>query len=147
MSEKVQDWMTKNVVTVQPETTLPEADDLMREHKIRRLPVVDSSGKLVGIVTKGDVREAKPSQATSLSIWELNYLIGKLKVKDFMTKSVVTVPAGASLGEVANLMLKYKISGIPVVDQVGHLVGMVTESDLFRMMVRQEWAEEKATLA
>jgi CBS domain-containing protein len=147
MSEKVQDWMTKNVVTVQPETSLPEADELMREHKIRRLPVVDSSGKLVGIVTKGDVREAKPSQATSLSIWELNYLIGKLKVKDFMTKTVVTVPAGASLGEVANLMLKYKISGIPVVDQVGHLVGMVTESDLFRMMVRQEWAEEKATLA
>lgn len=147
MSEKVQDWMTQNVVTVQPETSLPEADDLMREHKIRRLPVVDSSGKLIGIVTKGDVREAKPSQATSLSIWELNYLIGKLKVKDFMTKTVVTVPAGASLGEVANLMLKYKISGIPVVDQVGHLVGMVTESDLFRMMVRQEWAEEKAPLA
>ncbi len=139
-TELVKEWMTREVVTVSPETTLPEAHRLMTEKKIRRLPVV-ARGQLVGIVTRGDVRGAEPSGATSLSIWEINYLLSQLKVEEIMTARPATISPDETIGEAARLMLEKKISGLPVVDAEGRVVGIITESDIFRLVVR-EWHKE-----
>jgi CBS domain-containing protein len=138
--ELVKDWMTRNVVTISPETTLPEAHKLMTDQKIRRLPVV-VEGRLVGIVTRGDVRGAEPSGATSLSIWEVNYLLAKLKIGELMTKHPATISPDETIGEAARLMLERKISGLPVVDNEQRVVGIITESDIFRLVVR-EWHKD-----
>jgi acetoin utilization protein AcuB len=135
--ELVKDWMTRNVVTVSPDTTLPEAHKIMTDQKIRRLPVVED-GRLLGIVTRGDIRGAEPSGATSLSIWEVNYLLAKLKIKEIMTQNPITTSPAETIGEAARLMLEKKISGLPVVDQENKVVGIITESDIFRLVV-QEW--------
>lgn len=132
----VKDWMTKNVVTVTPNTTLPDAHRIMKERKIRRLPVVDDHGHLVGIVTRGDIREASPSDATTLSIYELNYLLAKLTVDKIMTKNPVTVSPDTLVKDAARLMLEHKIGGLPVVEN-GKVVGIITESDIFRIMVQR----------
>lgn len=133
--EKIKDWMTAEVITVEPDTSLIDADQIMREHGVRRLPVV-KNGKVVGIVTKGDVREASPSDATILSIWEVNYLIAKLKVQRVMTKDVLTIKPEADIIDAAEIMLNKKVSGLPVVDDNNRLLGIVTESDIFRMLVK-----------
>jgi CBS domain-containing protein len=137
--ELVKDWMTHPVVTITPDTTLPEAHCLMTEKRIRRLPVVKND-LLVGIVTLGDVRGAEPSGATSLSIWELNYLLAKLKINEMMTRHPVTISAKATIGQAAQMMLAHKISGLPVVDEDMKLGGIITESDIFRLVV-QEWGQ------
>ena len=140
MNDKfVRDWMTRNPITATPEMTLPDAHKLMKDYRIRRLPIM-KDGQLVGIVTRGDVRGAEPSEATSLSIFELNYLIGKLTLERIMTKNPLTVFPETTIGEAARLMLERKISGLPVVE--GHrLVGIITESDIFRLVVKM-WDQE-----
>jgi acetoin utilization protein AcuB len=135
--ELVKDWMTANVITVSADTTLPEAHKIMIERQIRRLPVV-SNGRLVGMVTRGDVRGAEPSDATSLSIWEINYLLSRLKIEEIMTVQPITTNENITVGEVAELMLTHKISGLPVLNDAGDLVGIITESDIFRM-VASNW--------
>lgn len=131
----VRDWMTPNPITVTPSTTVPEANTLMKQGRIRRLPVVDN-GKLVGIVTLGDIREASPSDATSLSIYELNYLVAQLTVEKIMTKDPVTIDPNTSIKKAAKLLLEHKIGSLPVMDG-GMLVGIITESDIFRVLVRE----------
>ncbi len=133
---QVRDWMTPNPITIDPKTTLPEAHKLMKECHIRRLPVVDR-GKLVGIVTLGDIREAEPSDATALSIFELNYLIAKLTVDRIMTRNPIVIPPEASMREAAQVMLEHKIGGLPVVEN-DKLVGIITESDIFRVLVQEQ---------
>lgn len=141
---QVKEWMTLDPITVDPDTSLHEAHTIMTEHQIRRLPVVDR-GRLVGIVTLGDVREAEPSDATSLNIWELNYLLDKLKVKEIMTRYVHTIRPDATIEDAARTMLLNKVSGLPVVEH-GEVIGIITESDIFRMIVRRwEMDEESAT--
>lgn len=134
--ELIKDWMTREVISIAPDTPLPEAHRLMTEKQIRRLPVI-KEGRLIGIVTRGDVREAEPSDATSLSIWEVNYLLSKLKIEKIMTRDVVTIDQEATIGEAAKLMMEQKISGLPVVDNKGNLVGIITESDIFRTVVKR----------
>jgi len=140
--ELVKDWMTAEVVTIYPNTTLPNAHRLMTVKKIRRLPVIKKSGKLIGIVTLGDIREAEPSKATSLSVWELNYLLAKLQVSKIMTRNPITISPNAEIGEAARIMLDNKVSGLPVVDDENKVIGIITESDIFRMVVRHEWSDE-----
>jgi CBS domain-containing protein len=118
---------------------MPEAYKIMTTHGIRRLPLVDRHGHLVGIITLGDVRGAEPSQATSLSIWEMNYLMAKLKAKEVMTSNPITVFETATIGAAARIMLDSRISGLPVVDRASALVGIITESDIFSMVVLEEW--------
>jgi acetoin utilization protein AcuB len=132
---KVSDWMTKDVVTTTRQTPISNAHQIMREKNIRRLPVIED-GKLLGIVTIGDVREASPSDATTLSIWELNYLWAQLTVEKIMTRNVLTVHADTPILDAAEMMLEHKVSGLPVVDEKHKLVGIITESDIFRMLVR-----------
>ena len=132
----VRDWMTSNPITATKETSLPEARQLMVDNGVRRLPIVEGD-KVVGIVTRGDVRGAQASEATSLSIWELNYLVGKLKIEEVMTKNPISISSDTSMRDAAKAMLDNKIAGLPVVDD-GKLVGMITESDIFRMLV-ESW--------
>jgi acetoin utilization protein AcuB len=131
----VRDWMTPNPITIDPKTTLPEAHKLMKECHIRRLPVVDR-GRVVGILTLGDIREASPSDATSLSIFELNYLLAKLNVEKIMTRDPITIAPAATIREAAQIMLEHKIGGLPVVEDE-KLVGIITESDIFRVLVQE----------
>ncbi len=138
--ELVKDWMTKDVISVTMETKLPEAHRVMTEHDIRRLPVVDEDGTLVGIVTRGDVRGAEPSTGTSLNIWEVNYLLGRLQIQEIMTAPPITITWDATIGEASRTMLEHKVSGLPVLDSKGRLAGIITESDIFRLVVR-EWGK------
>lgn len=133
------DWMTSPAITVKPSARISDAHFIMKERGIRRLPVVEND-RLVGIITIGDVREASPSDATTLSIWELNYLWAQLTVERVMTRDIVTVKADTPMLDVAQIMLDKKISGIPVVDNENHIVGIITESDVFRMLVRSRVA-------
>ena len=138
----VRDWMSSPPITINANATLPEACELLRKHQIRRLPVLEE-GKLIGIVTRGDLRGAQPSEATTLSIWELNTLLAKLKIRSIMTPEPITIRDDATISDAAQLMIDYKVSGLPVVNADGELVGMITESDIFRMVVKT-WREGKA---
>jgi acetoin utilization protein AcuB len=130
----VRDWMTSKVITVDIHTALPDAHKLMRSHKIRRLPVMDGD-TVVGIVTRSDIREASPSDATSLSVWELHYLLSKLSMADIMTPKPITILPTATIKDAARLMYTHKIGGLPVVDSEGQLQGIITESDIFRILI------------
>lgn len=137
--ELVRDWMTRDVITISPETSLAEAHKLIEGKRVRRLPVVEHE-QIVGIITLGDVRGAEPSRASSLSVWEMNDLLAKLKVAEIMSRNPATIRQNASIGEAARVMLDKKFSGLPVVDEAGHLVGIITESDIFRL-VANEWSK------
>jgi acetoin utilization protein AcuB len=128
----VQDRMSAPAVTVRSDTPFQEALRLMRERRFRRLPVVDKGGKLLGIVSERDLLHASPSPATSLSIWEINYLLWQLRVEQIMTTRVVTVQPETPLREAARLLVENRIGGLPVVDSAGQVVGVITETDIFR---------------
>ncbi len=136
----VRDWMIKDVITVEPKTPMLEAHQIMRARNIRRVPVV-KRGKVVGIVTRSDVREASPSDATTLNVWEMNYLLAKLKVKEIMTKDVITIHPEETLKAAAEKMYEKKIGALPVVDGKNNLVGILTESDIFRILIA--WFNEE----
>ena len=125
----VRSRMTSDPFTVSPETTIAEALELMRVKKINRVPVV-KEGKLVGIITERRLMEVSPSSATSLSIFELNYLLAKTKVKEVMTKNVVTVSPDDLLETAALKMRDNQIGGLPVVEG-SKVVGIITESNIF----------------
>ena len=125
----VKDFMTRKVVYISPDTTIAHAADLMREQDLHRLPVIEND-KLVGLVTEGTIAEASPSKATSLSIYEMNYLLNKTKVKDVMIKDVITVSGYANLEDATYLMYKNKVGILPVVDN-DQLYGVITDRDIF----------------
>ncbi|MFN2321557.1 MAG: CBS domain-containing protein [Trueperaceae bacterium] len=130
----VRDWMTADPQTVTAATPVMEAMQKLRDGGYRRLPVV-REGKLVGIVTDRDLKEATPSKATSLSVYELNYLLSKLTIKDVMTAPVMTIGSEDAIEEAALMMESHRVSGLPVVDH-GKLVGILTITDLLRAFVR-----------
>ncbi len=127
--------MTRNPVTATPEMSVGEASELMKREKIHRLPVLDKDKILVGIITEKDVLYASPSPATSLSIHEMVYLLSKLKVKDLMTRDVVTITEDTTVEEAARLMVDRDLSCLPVVNAKGTPVGIVTKSDMFRILL------------
>ena len=125
---------TGKLVTAPPETPILEARRRMLERRIRHLLVTDPDGLLMGIVTDRDIRLNLPSQATSLSIWEINHLLTKLTVGEVMTRAVITVGPERAAHEAAQLMLDHSIGALPVT-QGGRLVGIVTETDVLRAFV------------
>jgi acetoin utilization protein AcuB len=131
---QIKERMSKPPITAPPDMPIQEALKLMRSRGIRRLPVVDKKGKLIGIVSDRDLLHAAPSKATSLSVWELNYLLSKVTLKDVMTKDVITVKPDTPVQEAARIMADKKVGGLPVV-QNGKLIGVITETDLFRVLV------------
>ena len=135
----VREWMSQPVHVVYPNTPVGDAYNTMMEKSIRRLPVVDPAhpDHLVGIVTLGDLREARPSPAAGLSVYELNYLLAKLTVGQVMTHNPFTITPDTPIQQAARIMLERKVSGLPVVDEEGHPIGVITESDIFSMLLDQ----------
>jgi acetoin utilization protein AcuB len=130
----VRDTMSANPITIQADASLPEALALMREKKVRRFPVLDAHGKLVGMVSEKDLLYASPSPSTTLSSWEIPSIVAKIKVQQLMAKKVLTVPEDCLLEEAARIMADQKIGGLPVMRD-GALVGIVTETDIFRALL------------
>ncbi len=126
--------MTRNPVTITEDTSVDDALHVMREHKVRRLPILDAAGKMVGIVSDKDLLHAAPSPATSLSVYEMHYLLSKLTVKRVMSTPVITVTPDMPLEGAARIMADKKIGGLPVVTG-GALVGIITETDIFKILV------------
>ena len=140
----VSKWMSPNVISMDKNESLGTAIRLMREHRIRRLPVV-SKGKLVGIVSDRDLKGALPSQATSLDVWELHGLIDRMKISDIMTTKVITTTPDSTIERVALTMMEKKIEGLPVLDTAGNLVGIITEGDVFRALTEVTGVSRKST--
>ena len=128
----VRDRMSSPVVTVTPDRPFQDALKLMRDHRCRRLPVVNKRGKLVGIVSERDLLYVSPSPATSLSIWEITYLLSKIQVRKIMTKEVITTTPDTPIEDAAHSMADNKIGGLPVVDERNRVVGVITETDIFK---------------
>jgi len=135
--------MSRPVISVLPDSPVNEVLAMFKKEHIRRAPVI-KNGKMVGIVSESDLLNASPSQVTSLSVWELNYLISKATVKDVMSKKVVTVDKDTPIEEAARIMADQKIGGIPVVSS-GKVVGIITETDLFKAFLELMGARQKAT--
>jgi acetoin utilization protein AcuB len=136
--------MSHNPVTVRPGTSLYDALKIMRDNKVRRLPVLDEHGKLVGIVSEKDLLYASPSPATSLSMWEINYLTAKIAVRDLMTTDVITICDDCPMEEAARVMVDNKIGGLPVM-RGEKLVGIITETDLFKIFLELLGAREQGS--
>jgi CBS domain-containing protein len=130
----VRDWMTTPVISVTPSAPIRAAYNLMKDTGIRHLPVI-LKHELVGLLSIGDVREASPSDATTLSVWEMNYLWDKLTVERAMTDKVITVKDDDRLISAIRIMLDRKISSLPVVDDNGYVVGILTETDILRAVI------------
>jgi len=131
----VRDRMSSPAVTIPPKMPFQDALALMRKHGFRRLPLVNKKGKLVGIVSERDLLHAAPSKATSLNIWEITYLLSKLQVRKIATRDVITTTPDTPVENAARLMVEHKIGGLPVVDEQGSVVGVVTETDIFKTFV------------
>jgi acetoin utilization protein AcuB len=128
----VRDYMSQPPIVISPKTPISDALKMMRERRIRRLVVVDSKGRLIGIVSDKDLLHAEPSPATSLSIWEITYLLGQITVEKVMTRDVLTVGPTTPLEDAAQIMVDRKIGGLPVVEG-GQVLGVITETDIFRV--------------
>jgi acetoin utilization protein AcuB len=133
--------MTRPVITVRPETPIQEALNLMRTEHIQRAPVVDGRGRLVGMVSERDLLHASPSEATSLSMWEVHYLLSKITIERVMTRDVVTITENTPIEEAARLMADHNVGGLPVVRD-GELVGIISETDLFKIFLELLGARE-----
>jgi acetoin utilization protein AcuB len=131
----VREWMTEKVITVTPDISMMKASRLMKEHNIHRLPVLDERGSLLGIISDRDIKEASPSKATTLDMHELYYLLSEIKVRDIMTKNPLSVHGDDSVEQAAILMVERHIGGLPVVDDKGRLIGIITDSDIFKVFI------------
>lgn len=131
----IRNWMTEDVITVGPDTSLLKLGKIMRDNDVRRLPVVNREGKVIGIVSDRDVRDASPSKATTLDMYEMHYLLAEIKASDIMTANPITVKPTDTVEKAAMLMLDNKIGGLPVVDEHGDLQGIISDHDVFKALV------------
>jgi len=138
----VRDRMTKNPITVKPNLPIAEALEWMRREKIRRFPVVNKKGKLMGIVTRDDLMYASPSPVSSLSVWEVTYMLSQVTVDEVMTEDVITIGEGCPVEEAARMMADNKIGGMPVMRD-DMVVGIITESDVFNAFLELFGGREK----
>lgn len=138
----VRDYMSQPPIVISPNTPISDALKMMRERRIRRLPVVNPAGRLIGIVSDKDLLHAEPSPATSLSIWEITYLLGRITVEQVMTRDVLTVDPTTPLEDAAQIMVDRKIGGLPVVE-TDQVLGVITETDIFRVFALLLGAHER----
>jgi acetoin utilization protein AcuB len=129
----VDDWMLKDVTTVGEDVSMIKAGRIMHQRGVRRLPVVDSEGRLTGIVTERDIKAASPSKATSLDIYEMTHLLAEIKVRDIMTAKPIRIKPRDTVERAAAIMRDNKVGGLPVVDADEHVVGIITDTDIFRL--------------
>jgi acetoin utilization protein AcuB len=137
----VEQRMSRPVIAIHPDMPIHDVRKLFSQEKIRRAPVI-KNGKLIGIVSDKDLIDAAPSPATSLSVWEMNYLLSKIQIKDIMTKDVITIDEDTPIEQAARIMVDNKIGGLPVM-RFGKVVGMITETDLFKVFLELMGAREK----
>lgn len=130
----VKDWMTKNVLTVDENSSVMRATRVMKESNVRRLPVL-SHGKLTGMITDRDLKDASPSKSTSLDIHEMYYLLSEMKVKEVMTPNPICITDSETVAKAAVIMLMNKISGLPITNHAGHLVGLLSETDILQAFI------------
>jgi acetoin utilization protein AcuB len=138
----VKNWMSKPAITIDVNDSMNDAVKLLKKHNIKMLPVMEKS-KLVGVITDRDIKRASASDATTLEIHELLYLISKIKIKEIMTKNPVTVSPDYTIEETAEVLLKHNISGVPVVDHYGTVVGVMTQNDIFKTVISLTGAEKR----
>ena len=138
----IRERMSASPVTIAADTPITEALRIMRQSEVRRLPVLEPSGRLVGIVSEKDLLYASPSPATSLSIYEMQYMLSRLLVSELMTKDVITIGPNTPVEEAARIMADHKIGGLPVMEG-DRLVGIITETDLFTVLLEMLGAREK----
>lgn len=131
----VKDWMTKEVTTVSRDTSMLKASKIFKDNNFRRLPVADEKNRLVGIVTDRDIKDASPSKATTLDVHELYYLLSEIKIKDIMTPNPFTINVEDSLEKAAIKMLDKRVEGLPVVNDSNEVLGIITETDIFKALV------------
>lgn len=131
----VKDNMVPSPITIKADNSVSEAIDIMSENKLHRLPVIDNNGKLIGLLTEGIIASNTPNNASTLSVFELNYLLNKLKVADIMIKDVITISKEALLEEAATILRKYDIGCLPVVDENNKLEGIITHNDIFTAFI------------
>lgn len=141
----VKNWMTKDVITIDIEESMERAMGIIKLKNIRMLPVVKKE-RLVGVVTDRDIRSSSASRANSLEIHELIYLISKIKIKDIMTGDPITVPPDYTIEETAEILLNKKINGVPVVDSQGGIVGVITQTDIFKALISLTGLSKKGIL-
>jgi len=139
----VKDRMSRRPIVCSPDLPVGEALDQMKREHIRRMPIVDKHGHLVGIVSEKDLLHASPSPATSLSVWEITYLMSKIKVSDVMTKKVITIAEDTPLEDAARIMVDNKIGGLPVVNADNAVIGIITETDIFKTFLEVLGARKK----
>jgi acetoin utilization protein AcuB len=130
----VKNWMSEKVVTIQEDDTMQQAMRLMKENQVRMLPVMNND-QLVGIVSDTDLKRASASDATTLDVHELLYLISKIKVGEIMTRNAITIPEDYTVEEAAQIMMEHNISGVPVLDCDGKIVGVITRHDVFKILI------------
>jgi len=140
---RVRDILTSPAIVVTPDTSVPAASALMKAHGIRHLPVVENE-RLVGIVSRGDLREASISASANTDTYEFNFLLSRLTVGRLMTRKVLTITPDAPIVHAAELMTDRKVAGLPVVDPDGSVIGIITESDLLKLLVRKLREAEEA---
>lgn len=137
----VKNWMTPEVITVSPDTSLLKTGKILKESNVRRVPVVDNSGAVIGIISDRDVKDASPSKATTLDMYEMHYLLAEIKARQIMTKNPITIKSSDTVEKAAMIMLDNKIGGLPVVDD-GKLVGIISDQDVFKALVNITGARE-----
>jgi acetoin utilization protein AcuB len=130
----VEERMTSPAITIGPDVGVQDALAMMHRDKVRRYPVIDRHGNLLGIISESDLLNASPSDATTLSVWEINYLLSKLTVDRVMSKKVITITRDTPIEEAARIMADNKVGGLPVVDG-NKVVGIITETNLFRIFL------------
>jgi len=130
----IRNFMSKKVITIEAEESIPKAIQLLREHIINMMPVVHQ-GKIVGVISDRDLKKASPSEATGLDRHELKFLLSKIKIKDIMTREVVTLPPDFTIEEAAEILMKHGISGAPVINDRGELEGIITSTDLYKALI------------
>lgn len=131
----IRNWMSRNVLSVTPDTSMMKASKLLEENHFTRMPVVDKNGHIVGIISHTDLKEAAPSKATTLDTHELHYLLAEIKVSSIMTKNVITAQEDDTIETVALAMQEHDLGGMPVVDGENRLVGMITDKDIFKVLL------------
>ncbi|MDC0335294.1 CBS and ACT domain-containing protein [Pseudodesulfovibrio sp.] len=141
----IANWMTKDVVTITPDRSMMKASKVMKDKGISRVPVVDENGKILGIVSDRDIKDASPSKATTLDMHELYYLLSEIKIKDIMTKKVTTIRADETVEKAAVLMLEGNFGGLPVIDENNVVVGIITDTDVFKVLVEISGVYEGGT--
>ncbi len=138
--------MTRNPISVGPDTSVPEARAILKREKISRLPVLDKDNRLIGIATEYDMVNACPSAATSFDMWEMSYLLSKLKIEKVMSRNPITIDEDCTVEEAARIMADNNISGLPIMRE-NLLIGIITESDLFKLFTELFGARKKGIRA